>query len=76
MIGLIFGWYALFVLVGSLLLGKYVSSSSLNVTQCTRPSTLPGVTVVLSYFQIVQIGAKTMIILGIFVSAVCTILFG
>ncbi|XP_012693506.2 MFS-type transporter SLC18B1 isoform X2 [Clupea harengus] len=48
MIGLIFGWYALFVLVGSLLLGKYI----------------------------VQIGAKTMIILGIFVSAVCTILFG
>ncbi|XP_062379053.1 MFS-type transporter SLC18B1 isoform X1 [Sardina pilchardus] len=47
-IGLIFGWYALCVLVGSLLLGKYI----------------------------VQIGAKLMIILGIFVSAVCTILFG
>ncbi|KAG5265770.1 hypothetical protein AALO_G00246190 [Alosa alosa] len=47
-IGLIFGWYALCVLVGSLLLGKYI----------------------------VQIGAKLMIIVGIFVSAVCTILFG
>ncbi|KAL2098896.1 hypothetical protein ACEWY4_005376 [Coilia grayii] len=47
-IGLIFGWYALCVLVGSLLLGKYI----------------------------VQIGAKRMIITGMFVSAVCTILFG
>ncbi|XP_028824299.1 MFS-type transporter SLC18B1 isoform X2 [Denticeps clupeoides] len=47
-IGLIFGWYALCVLLVSLLLGKYI----------------------------VQIGAKFMIISGIFVSAVCTMLFG
>ncbi|XP_038823011.1 MFS-type transporter SLC18B1-like [Salvelinus namaycush] len=47
-IGLIFGCYALFNLVGSVVLGKYI----------------------------VQIGAKFMLISGLFVSSVCTILFG
>ncbi|XP_069034807.1 MFS-type transporter SLC18B1 isoform X2 [Lepisosteus oculatus] len=47
-IGLIFGCYAFFNLLGSLILGRYI----------------------------VQIGAKFMLVSGLFVSGVCTILFG
>ncbi|XP_033859860.2 MFS-type transporter SLC18B1-like isoform X1 [Acipenser ruthenus] len=47
-VGLIFGCYAFFNLLGSLILGKYI----------------------------VQIGAKFMLIAGLFVSGVCTVIFG
>ncbi|XP_041809828.1 MFS-type transporter SLC18B1 [Chelmon rostratus] len=47
-IGLIFGCYAIFNLIGSLILGKYIT----------------------------QIGAKFMLVMGLFVSSGCTILFG
>lgn len=78
MIGIIFGIYALCTLVGSLVLGKYVSylllytdkTSLFFLMDCMLyPRSRP-------LFQIVQIGAKFMIVAGLFLSSGCTVLFG
>lgn len=81
-VGLIFGCYAVSNLIGSLLLGKYVSilyyffllsdHFICSVMCCTRVTDSHS----LSLHQIVQIGAKFMLVTGLFVSSVCTILFG
>uniref|UniRef100_A0A3B4U261 Solute carrier family 18 member B1 n=1 Tax=Seriola dumerili TaxID=41447 RepID=A0A3B4U261_SERDU len=79
-VGLIFGCYAVCNLIGSLVLGKYVSvchyflsnhviCSAMSCTRVTGSHPL-------SLYQIVQIGAKFMLITGLFVSSCCTILFG
>ena len=78
-IGLIFGCYAVCNLIGSLIMGKYVSiMNSSSSVSCYVKSDLQHSDLfsTLLLFQIVQIGAKFMLVVGLFVSSVCTIIFG
>ncbi|KAF3700949.1 MFS-type transporter SLC18B1 Solute carrier family 18 member B1 [Channa argus] len=70
-IGLIFGCYAVCNLIGALILGKYIMVFVVSFagTRVTDFNSLP-------FYQIVQIGAKFMLVTGLFVSSGCTILFG